>query len=410
MFVSDGVYISSIAEPSSLSFHTRVLTLVDADAGKLEAVPEFLIGLGSLYLVVFVTSTKDNRWKGLTKTTEWTIIYMNPWTRNEISNALAHPHLHSIIQTDNFFLCSAAIHGFEPNDSRIYDMYSQHGPTPRICFEYSESHTQLAEHESRRSTALSQLSLNTLEEMAHRSSGSSSGSNDKYGDTSHRIILLRRGDTLYGHTVEPITRNVEMALRDRLGRGVRADRLRLYHYLASDKWSRALAGVLYESLIQEDLRESPRFDLDLVTMSRRGGTGRWRCNHVGAASQSVSIARTRNDSFSKPAVINPNVYYYPRHPNQAAFDSFILSDQHPDQQLFIFQFTTSSTHDVKKGITDFFSQGSLPPKSNWYFVFVIPTMSEEISCHDTFLDEPEIHLCSARVDPVMTEDLLEELA
>ena len=85
MFVGDGVYSSSIANPPSASFKTRVLTLLDADARK--DIPEFLMGSGSPYLVAFVTSPKAERWKALTKTTEWEMVYMNPWTKAELSNA-----------------------------------------------------------------------------------------------------------------------------------------------------------------------------------------------------------------------------------------------------------------------------------------------------------------------------------
>jgi hypothetical protein len=309
-------------------------------------------------------------------------------------------------QADNFFLFSAPIHGLEANDSRIYDMYSQYGPTPRICFGFLISKSLFDDHKRDKETALSLLSLNTLQKMANRCSGVTlvkAGSDDTYGETSHTIILVKRcGDEWSRCTVEPITRNVGMALQDRLRSEVRDDRLRLYHYLANSEGSRSLAGVVYESLIQEDLRKSPSFHLNLVTMSRRQvKNARWRCNHVGATSQTEVISRTRNDAFtSRPAVIFPNVYYAPRHRNQAAFDSFISTGQ----QLFIFQFTISSGYDINKGITDFFSQESLPPRRNWHFVFVIPSTSEEVSCPHSEDDDMiaflnEVHLCSVRIDP-----------
>lgn len=311
-----------------------------------------------------------------------------------------------MVQADNFFLCSAHIHGFSANDPSIYNMYSQHGPTPRICFGFNKFDSQLAAHERRLATAISLLSLNTLQEMADRCSGVTevpAGSVDKYGETSHTIILVkRRGDSWARVSVEFITRNVEMTLRDRLRSEVQADRIRLYNYLANAEASRPLAGVAYESLIQQRIRASSSFRFNLVTMSRRQGKyARWRCNHAGAATRTEDIERTKDDAFTdSPDVIIPNVYYAPRYSNQAAFDSFILSGQ----QLFIFQFTISSAHDINKKITVFFSQESLPPRSNWHFVFVVPSTSEEVSCPHSedadmiaFLNE--VHLCSARVDP-----------
>ena len=95
LFVNDGVYISPSGNPSSISFKTRVLTLVDADAA--DRVPAFLVSC-SKYLVVLISCPQEERWKGLRKTTDWELAIMNPWTRKEISEALADPvtHFHTL--------------------------------------------------------------------------------------------------------------------------------------------------------------------------------------------------------------------------------------------------------------------------------------------------------------------------
>jgi hypothetical protein len=75
-----------------------------------------------------------------------------------------------------------------------------------------------------------------------------------------------------------------------------------------------------------------------------------------------------------------------------------------NNRLFIFQFTTASVHDINKGILTLFSLESLPPRENWYFIFVIPPVLSELSCPQprdpelqVFLEK--IHLCSVMVDP-----------
>ncbi|KAN0127602.1 hypothetical protein V8E53_014580 [Lactarius tabidus] len=243
--VEDGVYMAPIDHPST-AFRTRVWTLVDADQS--ECVPESLAVPDTKHMIIFASSPKQERWEGMTKTTNYSVAIMNPWTRAEISEA-------------------AAIHGFAASNLAIDEMYTRFGPTPRICFDYLKTPSLLDMHKEKFGLALSSLSLRSLREMVNKATVLD------MDDVSHTILLLKRRGSLSLYrtlkTVEPITPAVEMALRDQFRKELRADRLRLYRSLAYVEVSRRLAGVVYESLVQDTLRELNTIELHLVTMTKR---------------------------------------------------------------------------------------------------------------------------------------------
>ena len=99
LFISNGVY-ESPTNISSTSFRARVWTLVDVDSDQL--FPPVLSQQGTNNLIVFATSPKKERWAGSEKTTTWDVAIMNPWTRREISEALAHSLLSSMFRLTIF--------------------------------------------------------------------------------------------------------------------------------------------------------------------------------------------------------------------------------------------------------------------------------------------------------------------
>ena len=148
-----------------------------------------------------------------------------------------------------------------------------------------------------------------------------------------------------------------MAHRDQFRRETR---LNLYHSLAPDEWvssSRAthIAGVVYESLVQETLQQLNTIELHLVPMVKRSPSSRWHSNHGDGADPSSALSINTHQTVvfsSKPNPIEDRVYYAPRNANELAVDSFILDKD----RLVIFQFTTASVHDIRKEIFTFFSQ------------------------------------------------------
>ena len=298
---------------------------------------------------------------------------------------------------------SAPIHGLAGNDPDIDEMYNRFGPTARICFELPKRKSHLNEHRYRFEAALSSLSSGVLQGMV-------TGIFDiDKSDISFTILLLKRlpGDDFSLSSVEIISPTAEMAIWDQLSKERQDKPCDLYRSLATVERSKHLACVIYEMLAQNMLRRMSSIRLNLVPMVRRtpDGSGsrkkppRWYSNHRdNASSLTIDIRRTGIEVFDPKVDPIKNNVYYKLH--QAAVNSFITDGD----RLFIFQFAIATEHDINKRILTFFSQASLPPRSNWYFIFAIPPGLSELSCHqgrDEMMKEflEEIHLYSAEVTP-----------
>lgn len=85
LFVEEGVYQAPDRFPSNY-FHKFVWTVVDSDESK-EGVPPHLVPHNTRLFAIYSTSPSKERWKRLHKTTREHKIFMNPWTRTEISYA-----------------------------------------------------------------------------------------------------------------------------------------------------------------------------------------------------------------------------------------------------------------------------------------------------------------------------------
>ena len=288
-------------------------------------------------------------------------------------------------------------------------MYNQFGPTARICFELPKRKSHLNKHRHRFEVAFSSLSPTVLRGLV---AGTRIFDIDQ-SDTSLTIILLKRlpGADFSLSTVEIITPTAEIAVRDQLRRESDTQRRELYRDLACVDLSGRLAGIVYEMLAHENLRRWSTISLNLVPMIRKTPEGscprkrlpRWYSNHGDEESSlSIDVGRTGNHAWDpKPDPIKKYVYYAPHKSFQPTVDSFILDSD--NNRFFVFQFTTATEHVINEEILTFFSQASLPPRSNWYFVFVIPSDLSGFSCSQgqdamkAFLEE--IHLCTMTVDP-----------
>ena len=283
-------------------------------------------------------------------------------------------------------------------------MYNQFGPTARICFELPKRKSHLNKHQHRFEAALSSISSEVLREIVAEIFDI-----DK-ADIYLTILLLKRlpGDDFSLPSVEIISPTAKTAVRDQLGKDTYTQRL-FYHDLASVDVSRPIVGIIYETLAQNRLLGTA---LDLVPMVRRTPDGpgprrklpRWYSNHGDdASSLAFHIPSANMVTYRfvlKPDSIKNNVLYARESYQAAAVHSFIIYGN----QLYIFQFTNVTEHNINEDILSFFSQASLPPRKNWYFVFIIPPDLSGLSCsqgRDEMMKEflEEIHLCSAVVNP-----------
>jgi hypothetical protein len=67
-------------------------------------------------------------------------------------------------------------------------------------------------------------------------------------------------------------------------------------------------------------------------------------------------------------VPRPDTYYIPTSPIEVGINSFIWHKDH----LYHFQFTVGKRHDIKDGLIPRLEHcAQLPPRSKWWFVFVI---------------------------------------
>jgi len=145
-------------------------------------------------------------------------------------------------------------------------------------------------------------------------------------------------------------------------------------------------------------KKADNFPGGTQTTKRRRTSHQWH-DKVDSSSQSnyhwIKISPTKTVEYraSELKDIQPGIFYVPKLTNEVAFDSFIMANGY----FYIFQFSIVSSSSIKPGIVSFFSQPSLPPKTMWRFVFIIPPGSE-ITCpqpRDPGLNE----LFSAELDP-----------
>ena len=90
--------------------------------------------------------------------------------------------------------------------------------------------------------------------------------------------------------------------------------------------------------------------------------------------------------------IKPDTFYLPGNSNQVALVSFIVHGSH----LYMFQFTISSSHDIKTGLVDFLKKcKKFPSKDKWFFIFIIMDDVDTLKCLVPTEELQDIKLYSA---------------
>jgi len=309
---------------------------------------------------------------------------------------------------------SARTQDIEPAEKqRIGELFDQYGDIPRICLDFLRNPDDLAELQDDSENALRDLTVWTLCDHISKAAYLS------FSDVPYTIFMVKRTDpdNLGTMTIVPTSPAIEMKLKSKIRALQHAEQIQLIDWLARKK---PMAGLVFEALAQSVFQR--RVILKLVPMQKRssgpGSTIRWVSTHQGQslhttkgsdadvdsewknkASASTDQSSTgpaeahssiivkfspRKTVEHKGATIHQEqeiegVFFVPKSTNQATFDSFIVSDGF----LYIFRFSIAVEHDIDQGLVSYFSRQALldrlPPKTRWYFIFVIPS-GNSISC------------------------------
>jgi hypothetical protein len=202
------------------------------------------------------------------------------------------------------------------------------------------------------------------------------GALDLDGD-SHTVFTVRRYDVdnLTRAYLEPRSAQVEILLMAAIDKLQRLQQVELYHTFASVNSTKALAGMVYESVGHLRLQEGITLSLKPTRKKKERTYFHWKSQREGPASMDVDgpepvyFPPNIGIVYEELTSIESNRLYVPKARNQAALDSFFQLGQF----LYLFQFTVANNHDIKdieKSLSPLVD--ILPPKRNWRFVFVTP--------------------------------------
>jgi len=289
-------------------------------------------------------------------------------------SSLPHALVHHLISH------SAEIHGLtEEQKNRAKDAFKNYGPTARICINFVKSPNLLRQYENDLHNTALDLTADRLRHFVQK------GKELDLDAESHTLFIVRRNEAedLENEYLAPISANAETCLMIIIDTLQRLERINLYRDFASVPPTRAVAGLLYESLGHTRLQEG--IELKLKPMRKEGKLRtylHWKTEGVEQTGNSVTFPANAAVIYGgTPASIEPNRLYVPNARNQVAFDSFFMLDQ----TLYLFQLTVANDHDIKEGIKDYLSGllRMLPPEANWRFVFITPGGDLDVKAKDT---------------------------
>ena len=273
------------------------------------------------------------------------------------------------------------------NRNRAQD-FDKYGPVAKVCL----SDKIFALYRMDQSHKLAFLRIEDLRDIVDKAC------NLELPDELVPTFLLRRLDVdkVLEAAMEPATLAGETRLKEMFHESQWGDRISLYRYLTTTSVARQIAGIVFDSLVRQILLQG--VSLTLVLMAKRsppveGEDGRmiqWepaqnRTDRPLAASP-VSVYIPPNVVVGLEAKLTavvskfePNRLYVLTTTNRAPFDAFIMHSGF----LYIFRIATmclyetesKSVYAINDRIKEFFSEEmlhELPPRTMWWFVFVIP--------------------------------------
>ena len=296
---------------------------------------------------------------------------------------------------------------------RINEAFDMLGGTPRICIEFASTPHKLDDYKEDVNAAILNITSDGLRKLITDSTSL------RMDSVSHKIFLISRRNIDNMHSravVAPLTPTIQSRLANQFRNLERDEQLHFYTLLSKVPDLRATAGVFYEALGQRRLQNKivltiiPMVKLDQTPGSKK--MPQWYSSHVLLGDRRLEVLRrqalqhaieinavpSRTEEFMSngPSHIERDVFYLPAATNHESVDAFIwLGDF-----LYLFQFTTSETHDgVKARALLFFEQyQDIPQGSHWRFVFIIPPNSMLTSPQPWLLGLHNIAMFSAVVD------------
>jgi hypothetical protein len=270
---------------------------------------------------------------------------------------------------------SAKIHGLtnEQQDLAV-DTFETFGPIPRICINLVRDRVGLLNYENRCQAMVAGLTYHTLRHFVLDGGALDLDAN------LHTIFIVRRCeiDNLATGYLEPISANVKMQLMTTINKLQQIEQIELYHTFASLNSTKAVAGLVYESLCQTRLQEGITLSLKPAIKRKERKLVHWKSQGEVPASNSMDVDSPEVVSFppnigivyEELRSVEPNRLHVPKARNQVALDSFFILGEF----MYIFQSTVANSHDIGKGLEESLSKvvNILPPKTKWRFVFITP--------------------------------------
>ncbi|KAF8513599.1 hypothetical protein BU17DRAFT_53205 [Hysterangium stoloniferum] len=333
-----------------------------------ETLPHHICFPGIQLFPVYVTSPKESRWRKLVQSRRIPqLIVMNPWTLDELKTA-ARFYPDRILED-------------------IRERYHNAGPSARVCLTFDSQ--AIKDFYTSRDQQIKNTA--TAESLGKFIDESDSLLMDQF---SHKICVMRRFDhnIMNSYTVNPVTDFVRRQLLLQIGKIEPNDILKMLRHLTRVP-NGGMAGLLFEAHFQRTFAKG--INIDAKPMFRgHSKNSRWHSTfHSSSSFQEarrnasldtssdfslcVTPAGTIEYDHAEQLTIKEASYYIPRAANEAAIDSFILHDGY----LYLFQFTTGSTHGIKPSLQNVLDRfAGLPDWKHWRFIFIVPDDLKSFSC------------------------------
>jgi hypothetical protein len=266
---------------------------------------------------------------------------------------------------------SAKIHGLTNEQQDLaMDTFETFGPIPRICINLVRDRVGLLDYEKRCQAMVTGLTYHTLRRFVL------DGVLLILDANSHTIFIVRlcEIDDLTTDYLEPISANFKMQLMATINKLQQIEQIEHFHTFASLNSTKAVAGLVYESLGQTRLQEGITLSLKPAIKKKERKLVHWKSQGEVPASnsvlESVSFPPNIGIVYEELRSVEPNRLHVPKARNQVALDSFFILGE----VMYIFQFTVENSHDIEKGLEEPLSKlvNILPPKTKWRFVFITP--------------------------------------